>query len=378
MVGVAVGWELYERTNSAFALGFVGLVQVLPVILLSLPAGHAADRYDRRRLVVGSQLLLALCSLGLALISFAQGPLALVYACLFGIGVARAFSSPASSTLLPQTVPPQHYANAATWGSSTWQLAAVMGPTLGGFLIAVSLSAALVYLCDVVACLLFVLALSMVRGRQVARSTEALNLRSLLAGVHFLRQNKILLAAITLDLFAVLLGSATMLLPVFARDILQVGPTGLGWLRAAPSIGALAMAIILAYLPPIKRAGRVLLWAVAGFGVATVVFGLSRSFALSFLMLGLLGAFDNVSVVIRHTLLLVLTPDELRGRISAVNSVFIGASNELGGFESGVAAALLGPITAVAAGGIGTILVVLVVALVWPEMRRLGRLESHP
>ncbi|PLS80708.1 MAG: MFS transporter [Chloroflexi bacterium] len=378
MVGVAVGWELYERTNSAFALGFVGLVQVLPVILLSLPAGHAADRYDRRRLVVGSQLLLALCSLGLALISFAQGPLALVYACLFGIGVARAFSSPASSTLLPQTVPPQHYANAATWGSSTWQLAAVMGPTLGGFLIAVSLSAALVYLCDVVACLLFVLALSMVRGRQVARSTEALNLRSLLAGVHFLRQNKILLAAITLDLFAVLLGGATTLLPVFARDILQVGPTGLGWLRAAPSIGALAMAIILAYLPPIKRAGRVLLWAVAGFGVATVVFGLSRSFALSFLMLGLLGAFDNVSVVIRHTLLLVLTPDELRGRISAVNSVFIGASNELGGFESGVAAALLGPITAVAAGGIGTILVVLVVALVWPEMRRLGRLESHP
>jgi MFS family permease len=216
----------------------------------------------------------------------------------------------------------------------------------------------------------------MVRGQQAARSTEPVTLASLLAGVRFLRHNRILLAAITLDLFAVLLGGATTLLPVFARDILDVGPTGLGWLRAAPSIGAVLMALVLAYLPPTKRAGRTLLWAVAGFGAATVVFGLSQSFGLSFLMLAFLGAFDNVSVVIRHTLLLVLTPDELRGRISAVNSVFIGASNELGGFESGVAAALIGPIAAVALGGVGTILVVLIVALVCPEMRRLGRMEA--
>lgn len=375
MLSVAVGWELYERTSSTLALGLVGLVQVVPVILLSLPAGQIADRYDRRAIVLLSQLLLALCSLGLALVSWAQAPIALVYACLLGFGIARAFNSPAASTLLPQTVPMEHFANAATWNSSTWQLSAVLGPALGGLVIGLTRNAALVYLADVLACLLFVLALGQIRGRQTARSTETPSLRSLLAGVRFLRQSNILLAAITLDLFAVLLGGATTLLPVFARDILQVGPTGLGWLRAAPSVGAVTMAIMLAYLPPMKHAGRILLWAVAGFGVATIVFGLSRSFGLSLVMLALLGGLDNISVVIRSTLLLVYTPDELRGRISAVNSVFIGASNELGGFESGLAATLLGPVLAVATGGIGTILVVIVVALVWPEMRRLGRLD---
>lgn len=375
MLSVAVGWELYERTSSTLALGLVGLVQVVPVILLSLPAGQLADRYNRRAIVLVAQLLLALCSLGLALVSWAHGPIALVYLCLLGIGIARAFNSPASSTLLPQTVPPEHFANAATWSSSTWQLSAVAGPALGGAVIALSRNAALVYLADVVACLLFVLALGQIRGRQGARSTAPPSLQSLLAGVRFLRRSNILLAAITLDLFAVLLGGATTLLPVFARDILQVGPTGLGWLRAAPSVGAVVTAITLAYLPPLRHAGRALLWAVAGFGVATIIFGLSRSFALSLLMLALLGGLDNISVVIRGTLLLVCTPDELRGRISAVNSVFIGASNELGGFESGLAAALLGPVLAVATGGIGTILVVIVVALVWPEIRRLGRLD---
>jgi hypothetical protein len=193
-------------------------------------------------------------------------------------------------------------------------------------------------------------------------------------GVRFVWRSKILLAAITLDLFAVLLGGATALLPIFARDILQVGPTGLGWLRAAPSIGAVLMAIALVYLPPFRRAGATLLLAVAGFGAATIVFGLSRSFVLSLAMLGLLGALDNISVVIRSTLLLTQTPDMMRGRVSAVNSVFIGASNQLGGFESGLAAALFGPIIAVVGGGIGTILVVAAVGLIWPEMRRLGRL----
>jgi hypothetical protein len=216
-----------------------------------------------------------------------------------------------------------------------------------------------------------------IRSRRAAPPpSEEATLSSLAAGARFVWRTKVLMAAITLDLFAVLLGGATALLPIFARDILQVGPTGLGWLRAAPSIGALLMAITLAYLPPIRKAGPTLLWAVAGFGAATIVFGLSRSFGLSLAMLGLLGALDNVSVVIRGTLLLTHTPDEMRGRVSAVNSVFIGASNELGGFESGLAAALLNPITAVVAGGIGTILVVTVVALLWPEMRRLGRLGS--
>lgn len=376
MVSVAVGWELYERTNSALALGMVGLVQVVPVILLALPAGHIADRYDRRRLVIMTQVLLALGSLGLALVSFAQGPVALVYACLLGIGIARAFNGPASSTLLPQTVPPEHYGNAATWNSTTWQLSSVLGPTLGGIMIALSRSAALVYLADVVACLLFVLALTQMRAQQATRSTEPLTLGSLLAGVSFLRRSHVLLAAITLDLFAVLLGGAVTLLPIFARDVLEVGPTGLGWLRAAPSVGAIMVAIALAYMPPMKRAGPALLWSVAGFGVATIVFGVSRSFGVSLLMLVLLGALDNISVVIRSTLLLVYTPDALRGRISAVNSVFVGASNELGGFESGVAAALLGPVLAVVSGGIGTIIVVIGVALIWPQIRRLGHMEQ--
>jgi MFS family permease len=376
MLSVAIGWELYERTGSALALGLVGLVQIVPVIMLTLPAGHAVDRYDRRRIVLLSQVLLGLCSLGLAAISWRQGPIPLIYLCLLGIGIARAFNGPASSTLLPQTVPPEQFANAVTWSSSIWQLSAVGGPALGGAVIAVMRSATLVYIADAVACLFFVLALTRIRSRQAPRPVEPLTREALLAGVRYLRKSNVLLAAITLDMFAVLLGGATTLLPVFAKDILQVGPTGLGWLRAAPSIGALVVALTLAYLPPMRRAGRTLLWAVAGFGVATVVFGLSRSFGLSLLMLACLGGLDNISVVIRSTLLLVFTPDELRGRISAINSVFIGASNELGGFESGVAAALLGPVLAVALGGVGTVLVVLAVAGLWPEMRRLGRLAA--
>jgi MFS family permease len=377
MIGVAIGWELYERTGSALALGLVGLVQVIPVILLSLPAGHIADRLDRRQISIAAQVALALCALGLALLSATQGALVLIYGCLLLIGAARAFSDPATAALLPQTVPPELFTNAATWESSTWQLAAVLGPALGGLVIAVQRSATLVYILNAVAAICCALMLLAIRSRRAAPPpSEEATLSSLAAGARFVWRTKVLMAAITLDLFAVLLGGATALLPIFARDILQVGAAGLGWLRAAPSIGAVLMAMSLAYLPPIRKAGPTLLWAVAGFGAATIVFGLSRSFGLSLAMLGLLGALDNVSVVIRGTLLLTHTPDEMRGRVSAVNSVFIGASNELGGFESGLAAALLNPITAVVAGGVGTILVVTVVALLWPEMRRLGRLGS--
>jgi MFS family permease len=376
MVGVAIGWELYERTRSALALGLVGLVQVIPVILLSLPAGHVADRFNRLRIAIATQLALALCSLGLALLSLTQGQLVLIYACLLLIGVARAFNNPASASLLPQTVPPEVFTNAATWESSTWQLAAVAGPALGGLVIAVQGSATLVYVFNAVAAIVCTLLLATIRGQRTSQqAAEEATLPALAAGIRFVLRTKVLLAAITLDLFAVLLGGATALLPIFARDILQVGPTGLGWLRAAPSLGAVLMAIALAYMPPLSKAGATLLWAVAGFGAATIVFGLSRSFALSLGMLGLLGALDNISVVIRGTLLLTQTPDMMRGRVSAVNSVFIGASNELGGFESGLAAALLGPIVAVVGGGVGTILVVTAVALIWPEMRRLGGLN---
>jgi MFS family permease len=376
MVSVAVGWELYERTHEAFALGLVGLVQVLPVILLALPAGHVADRFDRKRVVLLSQLLLGLTSLGLALLSFTQGALFLVYTCLLFMGVARAFSQPARSTMTPQAVPPEVFSSAATWSSSAWQLAAVVGPGLGGFLIALTQGAMAVYLVDVGASLVFLVTLGLFRGRKIALSRETASLQSLLAGMSFLWKTKVIMAAITLDLFAVLFGGATALLPVYAKDILEVGPTGLGWLRAAPSIGAVMMVLLISHLPPFRRAGQALLWAVAGFGVATIVFGLSRSFALSLAMLMLLGALDNISVVVRSTLLLLRTPDEMRGRVSAVNSMFISSSNELGGFESGLLAAIFGPIIAVVSGGAGTILVVIAVALIWPEIRRLGRMSE--
>lgn len=377
MVNVAIGWELYERTGSALALGGIGLVQVIPIIVLSLPAGHLVDRFNRKHIVIAAQALLILASLGLMELSLTHGSLLLIYGCLLLIGIAVAFNSPASSTLIPQIVPESIFENAATWESSAWQLAAVLGPTLGGFVIALFHSATLVYGLNAGTALTFAILVLMIRGeRSVERSGEITTLGSLLEGLQFLRSTQVILAAITLDLFAVLLGGATSLLPIYARDILHVGPTGLGWLRAAPSIGAVCISFFIAHAPPFKKAGRILLCSVAGFGIATFIFGVSRSFWLSLLMLLILGALDSISVVIRSTLLLTRTPDALRGRISAVNYIFVGASNELGGFESGLVAQLFGPIAAVAGGGIGTVLVVLFVALLWPEMRRLGALSE--
>jgi MFS family permease len=377
MLGIAIGWELYERTRAPLALGLIGLVQVLPVVLLALPAGHIADRLDRKRIVAATMLLLALCALGLALLSLSSGPLLLIYICLLGIGIARAFQSPATSSLLAQVVPSQHFSNATTWESSAWQASAILGPAAGGYIIAVQHSATPIYAIVAGMTLLAGLLLLLLRPRPVARSEEQVTLTTLFAGLSFIWRTKVILAAITLDMFAVLLGGATALLPIFAKDILQVGAEGLGWLRAAPAVGAILAALLSAYLPPFKHAGRTLLLVVAGFGLATIVFGLSSAFPLSLLMLGLLGALDNVSVVIRGTLVLTRTPDTMRGRVNAVHFMFIGISNELGAFESGVAAALLGTVGAVVVGGIGTILVVLLVALIWPEVRRLGRLNAE-
>lgn len=376
MLNVALGWELYERTRSPLILGLVGLVQVLPVLALALIAGHTADRFDRKRIVVLTMLTIALCTLGLAVLSYSSGPLLFIYGCLLIIGVARAFQSPAVSSLTAQVVPAEYFSNAATWESSAWQASSIIGPALGGFLIAVQKQATGVYALVATLILAVGLMLGLLRPRPVAPSEEELSLDSLLAGARFIWNTKIILASITLDMFAVLLGGATALLPVFARDILLVGAEGLGWLRAAPAVGATLAGLSLAFLPPFRHAGRTLLLVVAGFGLATVVFGLSRSFALSLLMLALLGALDNISVVIRSTLLLTRTPDSMRGRVNAVHFVFIGISNELGAFESGVAAALFGTIGAVVGGGIGTILVVGAVALLWPEVRRLGRLND--
>ncbi len=376
MVSFAIGWELWLRTRSTFALGLVGLVQVIPVILFSLPAGHVADQFNRKRIVMITQSGLACCALGLALLSALEGPLMLIYLCLFGIGLARAFNSPAASTLLPQTVPPPIFTSAATWSSSAWQLAAVVGPSFAGAFVALFGRVTLIYVFDALAGLTFLVLVLMMRGRPLALSRRAATLESLAEGLRFIRRTKVILAAITLDMFAVLLGGAVALLPVYATDILRVGPEGLGLMRAAPSIGALLMAVVLAHLPPLQHAGRTLLLAVAGFGAATIVFGLSTWFWLSLLMLLALGALDNISVVIRSTLLLTYTPDEMRGRASAVNSIFISASNELGSFESGLAATLFGPVVAVVGGGVGTILVVLAVAKVWPEMRALRTLDA--
>ncbi|KAB8314834.1 MFS transporter [Tolypothrix campylonemoides VB511288] len=377
MQSVAIGWELYERTSSALILGGVGLVQVIPVILLTLPAGHVADQWNRQRIVFLTDLMLALCSFGLAVLSYTHGSIFLVYTCLFLGGVAKAFNSPASNAWLPQLIPLEVFSNAATWNSSAFQLAAVLGPALGGWMIAVQKSATRVYVIDgalIMICTGLIAAIYY--NKTVRVSTKTPSLKTLVAGMNFVWHNKVIFGAIALDMFAVLLGGATALLPIFAKDILQVGPTGLGWLRAAPAIGALVMAVTLAHLPPMKRAGKALIWSVIAFGAVTIIFGLSRSFELSLVMLALSGAFDNISVVIRHTLVQVRTPDELRGRVSAVNSVFIGTSNELGSFESGLAAALFGPTLAVVGGGIGTILVVLVIALLLPELRRLGPLHS--
>ncbi|HEX2622755.1 MAG TPA: MFS transporter [Phototrophicaceae bacterium] len=375
MVTIAVGWELYDRTGSALALGLVGLVQVLPVIALALPAGHIADRFNRKGISIITMVMLALCSLGLALLSATQGPLALFYLILFVIGISRAFGDPAMSAMLPMTVSPEHFQSAATWNSSSWQLAAMLGPALGGFLIgSVFKAEAPVYLLNLFGCSVFIIMLLLIRGRKIALSTEAMTVQSLMAGVHFIRNTPVIFGAVTLDMFAVLFGGAVALLPVYAKDVLHVGPEGLGWLRAAPSIGAMLMALTIATLPPFKQAGKTLLWAVLGFGIATIIFGISQSFYLSLAMLALLGALDNISVVIRSTLLLTRPPDEMRGRISAVNSVFISTSNELGGFESGLAASVLGPVGAVVSGGIGTILVVLAVMQYFPELRDLKKL----
>lgn len=375
MLSFAVGLELWLRTHDAFVLGLVGLVQVIPVLLLSLPAGHVADQYNRKKIVLLTQVLLALCSLGLALLSFFQGPLILIYLCLLGIGIARAFNDPATSTLLPQTIPLNMFANAARWSSSSWQLAAIVGPALAGLIVALLNSVTLIYIFDAIASIAFLVLVGLIKGRTLALSRKTATLESLAEGLRFIRSTKVILAAITLDMFAVLLGGAVTLLPVFATDILKVGPQELGLMRAAPSIGALTMAVILAYSPAFKNTGRTLLLAVAGFGAATILFGLSTSFLFSIAMLTLLGGLDNISVVIRSTLILTRTPDEMRGRTSAVNSIFIGASNELGGFESGLTAALFGPVPSVVAGGIGTILVVLAVAKIWPEMRNLKTLD---
>ncbi len=401
---VAVGFELYERTNDKAALGLAGLAQFLPVLLLALPAGQASDRFSRKWLLQLAQAGQVLTGTALAILSVYQGPVALIYLFLVLAGVCRAFSAPARQALVAQVVPAHLLPNAVTWNSSAWQVANVTGPALGGLaLIGPQLPARLApflpdglvqfvaqagpldlptptgpsvaYLLAALCALTCVLLLVPIRPRAFVRPPQDRSLRGLLAGLRFVFRTELLLAAITLDLFAVLLGGATALLPVYAKDILHVGPLGFGFLRAAPAAGAVLTALLLAHRPPLRHPGQAMLLAVAGFGAATIVFGLSENFWLSLLMLALTGALDNISVVVRGTLMQTLTPDDMRGRVSAVNVVFISSSNELGGFESGMTAKWFGTVPSVVGGGIGTIAVVLAAALIWPRLLAMGKVS---
>lgn len=376
MQGVAVGWELYERTHSAFALGLVGLVQIIPMVLLFLPAGHLVDRYDRRKVVMLALGGLAMAAVGLAAVSFLRGPVPLIYGFLFLSGAARSLLGPAKSALLPDIIRLEAFQNAVAWNTGGWNMASMVGPAIGGALLAATHSPMLVYLTHAALELSFVALLVGMATSGQQRATGTATLDSLLEGARYVFRSRILLAAITLDLFAVLFGGAVALLPVYAKDILHVGPAGLGGLLAAEAVGAVATTLFVAHLRPFQRAGPVLLCAVAVFGVAMIVFGLSTLYLLSLAALVVAGAADSVSVVIRYTLAQLGTPNHLRGRVSAVNSLFIGTSNQLGEFESGTLAALVGPVAAVVAGGVGTLVVVGAVALKWPEVRRMGRLDE--
>lgn len=376
MLVVAVGWEIYEKTHSVMALGYIGLAQVIPVFLLTLLAGHTADNYDRRKVLIGSQIGMGIATAGLCLLSYFQGPVWAMYGALLLLGSARAFNSPASSALLPQMVSAENFPNAVTWSSMTFQLATVLGPTIAGFMIAANKVASPVYLADFACIVLFLVVLFLITPLQRDYEKKAISLQSLGAGLKFVWTTRIILAAITLDLFAVLFGGAVSLLPVYAKDILHVGAHGLGLLQSAPAFGAITMAFFLARHGEMRQSGKVLLWTVVGFGLVIILFGLSQNFWFSTAMLFLSGMFDNISVVIRQALVQLKTPDAMRGRVSAINYVFIGASNELGGYESGLVANFLGPTFSVVSGGVATILTVIATAYIFPEIRQLDRLRE--
>lgn len=377
MAETIIGWKIYELTHDKLALGLLGLAEALPFIITSFYGGHAADTFNRYKIARRTILGIALCFAAIGVIMSGEATLFKTYGELpiyfiIGIsGIIRGFMAPAYQSIFPQLVPRELYSNAATWGSNTWQTAAVVGPALGGILygftnIEVSFSVA-------VALMLisfFVFLRVPVKPTPPKEKKETLY-QSLTAGLRFVFNRQIMLSAISLDLFAVLFGGAVALLPVFASDILHVGPEGLGVLRASPFLGSVVMGVFLAYNPPIRYAGRNLLMAVTGFGLATIGFALSESFVLSFVMLFLTGAFDNVSVVIRQTILQTMTPDNMRGRVSAVNQIFISSSNEIGAFESGLAAKLMGTVPSVIFGGCMTLVVVAGTFLFAPQMRKL-------
>jgi MFS family permease len=378
---VAVQWEIMLREvgarTQALYLGYMGLTLVLPVLMFALPAGAAADRYSRKWLIVIAQTGLALCGFGLAWASWAKASMPFIYLLLFGTGTFRALGWPASSAIVTGLVPSEKFTNAATWRSNAYQLASTVGPLAGGFLLA-WWSPVIVFLLDAVSSLVLAGCMLFVYPQPHQRVVEPKSWRALLQGIHFLRTQPIILSTMTLDMVAVLFGGVVALLPIFATRFFpdhDQAAVALGWMRAMPAIGSILMGFAIAVRRPIQRGGRTILLTVATFGVATIFFALSTSFGLSLAALFVLGAADNISVVIRQTVLQLLTPDSMRGRVTAVSVIFIGSSNELGEFESGILASMLGLVPSVVFGGFMTLVTVGVVGLIWPELRRLGALD---
>jgi MFS family permease len=375
MQAVAVGWQVYAISHRPLDLGLVGLAQFLPAVLLFLVAGHTADRLPRQRILIVCCAAFGACSLGLlALTLHGLTSVWPVYAVLLGNGVVRAFNGPASQAFVPLLVPTEHFPNAVAWSSSVFMSAVIVGPMIGGPLYGFLGNPIVVYACAATATFGGLLLIVSLRLPVVTRPRAAATVASVLGGIRYIWRTRLVLGAISLDLFAVLLGGAVALLPVYARDILKLGASGLGLLRSAPGAGALVTALVIAHWPLKRHAGRAMLICVAAFGAFTIVFGLSRSVPLSLAALVLTGATDMVSVNVRHNMIQLTTPDEMRGRVSAVNTIFIGASNELGQFESGITAQWFGTVGAVVIGGLGTLAVVAAWTGLFPALRRVDRM----
>jgi MFS family permease len=375
MQAVAVAWQVYSLTHRPLDLGLVGLAQFLPGILLFLVTGQTADRFPRQRILQACCAGFAVCSvllLGMTLHGLSS--IYPIYCVLLLNGTVRAFNGPASQAFLPLLVPAEDFPRAVAWNTSIFQAATIAGPVAGGLLYGWTASPTLVYCGAAIECLAALLVLTGVRVRVPQGRRPAATYGMALEGLRYIRRNRMILGAISLDLFAVLLGGAVALLPVYAREVLKIGASGLGLLRSGPGLGALVMAVAVARWPLRRHAGAIMLWCVCGFGVFTVIFGLSRNLALSLAALAMIGAFDMVSVIVRHTLVQLSTPDEMRGRVSAVNMVFIGASNEVGQFESGITAQWFGAVPAVVLGGLGTIAIVAIWAWRFPALRRVDAL----
>jgi MFS family permease len=375
MISVAVGWQIFGLTHRPLDLGLVGLAQFAPGVLLFLIAGHTADQYARQAILKICYSAFGLCAVALLTFSV-QGITSVwpIYAVLLANGVIRAFQGPAGQAFLPQLVAPEHFPNAVTWGSTFFQTATILGPIAGGLIYGLASIPAPVYGCATVGYVIAVLLLWAIHPKIATREKVEQPVGVILEGIRYIWRSKLIFGCMSLDLFAMLLGGATALLPVYASEILHTGAFGLGLLRAAPGVGAVAVALLLAHYPLRRRAGLSMLYCVFGFGVFTIVFGLSHSLALSLIALMLSGAFDMVSVIVRSTLIQLTTPDEMRGRVSAVYMLFIGASNQLGQFESGITAQWFGTVPAVVLGGVGTIAVVLAWNWLFPVLRRVDRL----